>query len=50
MSVRIQDNIRKTGYDPGENRGGLAVICTTYCIECVRVFMGDNSTDKICKK
>ena len=50
MSVRIQDNIHKTGYAPGENRGNLPVICPAYCIECGRVFMGDNCTDDTCKK
>ena len=49
MSLRIRENIRKTGYDPGENRGNLPVICPAYCEKCGRVFMGKTCADKICK-
>jgi len=49
MTIRIQENLRKTGYAPGENRGNLPVICPAYCEKCGRVFIGDNCTQKICK-
>jgi len=50
MSLRIQENLNKTGYDPGENKGNLPVICPAYCKECGWIFMGDNCTEKICQK
>lgn len=50
MTQRIIENLRRTGYAPGENRGNLPVICPAYCEKCGRVFMGKTCTDKICQK
>ena len=50
MSLRTQQNLRKTGYDNAENRGNLPVICPAYCEKCHRIFMPETCTDKTCKK